>query len=151
MRDIPEHEARTLLNRPLRCEEWGEWVPLKTQPATSAVGAGVLDEFGLGTRLYVEFLYRRDHKTKFTYYSLTVFKRNAYGRDRVYQLAVNQTAKPLKDRHRLSHEHFGDKRVECEAEWGKWSYDEVIAYFCARTKIVFAPKPPHPEHFQLRG
>jgi hypothetical protein len=151
MQKIPEAEARRILAQPLRCEDWMDWMPVRVQAGTAFTAAGVLDAHGLGTKLLVELHFRRDLKTKLVTYMATVFLRNAYGRERVYQLTVTQSPKTLKDAHRRSHEHIGDLRVEGSAEWNEWGYDEVLAYFCKQTGIAFDPQPPHPELFQLKG
>lgn len=124
---------------------------IRTQPGTFTIGAGVVDSAGMGTRLYVQLDYRNSQKTRSTKYVFTVFKRQPYGNDRVYQLEVYQVPKQLKDLHKRSHEHFGDMRSEGDASWNDWGYDDVISYFISKTGIEFNPKPPHPEHFQLRG
>lgn len=149
MRDIPEVEARALLRAPLRCEDCGSWQPLKMSPDTMVLGAGILDVDGVGARMQLELSYRCGHKTKIKMYVFTVFKRNPYGSERVYQLAVTQSSKPIKDAHRKSHEHYGDARIIGQASWEHWDFDAVLAHFCMRTGIVFDPQPPHPEHFEL--
>ncbi|RJG08311.1 hypothetical protein D3872_24565 [Massilia cavernae] len=88
MRTITEDEARALMRDPLKCEDIGEWLPLKVQPGTVSVGVGVLDEFGASAQMYVELVYRRSHKTTVTRYVFTLFQRFPYGKERVYQLEV---------------------------------------------------------------
>jgi hypothetical protein len=149
MQNIPEAEARSLVSRPLICEEIDEWEPLKVQPGTSACGVGVLDESGQSVRMYVEFIHRASHKTKITIYLFTLFKRQAYGKERVYQLEVTQTPKRVKDLHKLSHEHMGSLRTLGGVDWADWDYDDVLAHFCAATNITFRPKPSHPDEFKL--
>ena len=151
MNDIKEAEASSLLSAPSRCEDCDEWSPIKTQPGSFTTGAGVLDSDGLGRRLFVQLDYRSSKKTRSTKYIFTVFKRQPYGNDRVYQLEVYQVPKQLKDMHKRSHEHFGDKRTLGDESWNDWEYDDVINYFVSRTNIAFYPLPPHPEHFQLKG
>lgn len=151
MNDIKEAEARALLSHPLKCEDCDDWQPIKTQPGSFTVGAGVVDASGLGTRLYVQLDYRNSRKTQSIKYIFTVFKRQPYGSERVYQLEILQVPKQLKDLHKRSHEHFGDARSKGDASWNDWEYDDVISYFVSRTNIEFCPRPPHPEHFQLKG
>ncbi|MES2322381.1 MAG: hypothetical protein V4633_08980 [Pseudomonadota bacterium] len=151
MKEIPESEARDLLVPGLVCEGCDDWQSKQVQPGTVFAGGGVVDSHGLGTRLIVDLLFRREQKTRFITYTFTVFRRNPLGRERIYQLAVTRTPKPLKDAHRRSHEHVGDKRYPGSAEWDNWEYDEILDYFCAKTNISFRPRPPHPEHFQLKG
>lgn len=151
MNDIPEAEARTLLAKPLKCEDSPSWEPLRIQPDTFQIGVGVLDEFGIRTGLYVQLNFHRGLKTKSVTYQFSVFKRQPYGLERVYQLEVVQWSRPIKDAHKQSHEHFGDKRTPGDASWDNWQYDDVIKHFCSRTNIQFQPALMHPEHFQLRG
>lgn len=151
MIDIPEAEARALLSSPLRCEGCEGWEPIRTQPSSCTVGAGVVNAIGVGSQLYVQLDYRNSLKTRTVKYVFTVMKRQPYGSDRVYQLEIFQVPKPLKDLHKRSHEHFGDSRSQGAASWNDWEYDDVLAYFSMQTNIAFYPKPPHPEHFQLRG
>lgn len=151
MQDIPEAEARALLSGPLRCEDCDEWEPVRIQPGTFTTSAGVLDAHGVGTRLHVNLDYRNSQKTKTIKYVFSVFKRQPYGRDRVYQLEIVQSPSQSKDLHKRAHEHYGKARINVDASWCEWRYDEVLAYFCRQTNIAFEPKPPHPEHFQLKG
>jgi hypothetical protein len=151
MHNILEAEARELVSNPLVCVDVGDWTPIKTQSDTRIVGVGVLDEHGVGVRMYVELVYRRSHKTNMTTYMFTLFKRYSYGKERVYQLEVRQTPVRIKDVHKISHEHMGCARTLGHANWASWGYDEVLAHFCARTNITFRPVPTHPEHFQLTG
>jgi hypothetical protein len=74
----------------------------------------------------------------------SIFKRNRYGTDRVYQLDVNQGPEPLKDNHRRPHEHWGNRRITGADEWATWGYDELLRYFCTRTGITFLPAPADP-------
>lgn len=151
MRNIPEQEALGLLRHPLACEDVGDWNPVKIQPGTKSLGGGVVDSDGVGAQMYVELVYRRSHKTNITIYMFTLFKRYSYGKERIYQLEVTQTPKRIKDMHKISHEHMGSARSVGHADWASWGYDEVLAYFCARTNITFRPMPAHPEHFHLTG
>lgn len=149
MQKISEEEARALVSRPLFCEDIDSWSPLRVQPGTASCGAGVLDESGQSARMYVELIYRATHKTKFTTYVFTLFKRSTHGKERVYQLEVTQTPKRIKDLHRLSHEHVGSLRSLGRVDWSDWDYEAVLAHFCVSTNITFTPKPRHPEEFLL--
>jgi hypothetical protein len=151
MNDIKEDEARLLLSSPARCEDCYEWSQMRIQPDSLTISAGVLDDYGRSKSLLVQLAYRNNLKTRSTKYIFTVFKRQPYGNDRVYQLEVYQVPKQLKDVHKRSHEHFGDKRTLGDDSWNDWEYDDVIKYFVNQTNIVFFPLPPHPEHFQLKG
>lgn len=151
MQDIPEAEARALFSKPLRCEDSPGWVPIKAQPDTFEIGVGVVDLLGMSTGMYVQLHYRHSQKTKIIKYQFTVFSRKPYGSERVYQLQVNHFHRQVHDAHQRSHEHIGKLRVTGDASWANWRYDDVIAYFCKQTNIVFDPDLSHPEHFQLKG
>jgi len=151
MNDIPKEEALALLNYRMTCEDPGDWEPVKVQPGTSILRAGLVDEDGASTQLQVDLMFRRTHKTGLLTYKFTVFKRQIYGHDRVYQLHIVQSKIKIKDAHALPHEHIGASRELGEAKWATWSYDEVLTHFCLRTNITFLPRPSHPEDFQLRG
>lgn len=151
MQDIPEYEARALLIEPRRCEDAPNWAPIKQQPGSFEIGVGVVDHEGKSTGLYVQLIFQRSYKTQIVRYRFTVFKRQRYGSDRVYQLQVNHFPRPVHDAHQRSHEHIGNRRVTGDAAWANWSYDDVIAYFCRQTNISFDPELLHPEHFRLVG
>ena len=151
MNNIPRNEAESLLSTPLRCEDCTEWTPIKLQPGSVAIETGIVNEMGVGTGLSVRLDYKNSPKTKIIRYQFSVFKRQPYGLDRVYQLTISQTPKLPKDLHSRSHEHMGDFRETGPSEWNSWKYDEVLDYFCRRTHIEFRPLPPHPEEFHLKG
>lgn len=149
MHTIPEEEARALLRSPLVCEEVAAWTPQKVQPGVVSCGAGVLSVDGQSVHMYVDLSYQRTQKTRMTKYIFTVFKRQRFGSERVYQLEVTQTPKRIKDTHRLSHEHMGLLRTLGDASWSEWGYHDVLAHFCESANITFAPQPAHPEDFHL--
>jgi len=151
MKDIPKEEALSLLARPMFCEDPDDWEPVKLQAGTVILRAGLVDIDGLSAQLQAELMFRRSHKTGITMYKFTVFKRQPYGLERVYQLDVVQSKVRIKDTHSLPHEHIGTSREQGDASWATWGYDEVLAHFCARTNISFKPPPNHPEFFQLKG
>lgn len=143
MADMPETAARALLCEPLQCLDCGEWVVSKDQPEVWIIRAGLTDEFGRATRLMVELRCRRTAGAMIRNFLFTVLVKTAYRIERVYQLEVNQTRKRLKDRHKRSHEHYGDARNLGDDSWKTWDFQEVFRYFCCQTKIEFWP-PPHP-------
>lgn len=151
MNDIPESEARALLSTSKFCELDGEWHPENVQPGTYVISAGLVDAEGLGTRMVVELRFRRGHKTGIIRYVFGVFKRNPHGSDRVYQLDVMQSKKPIKNLHDKSHEHIGAFRVSGQDSWVKWQFKDVLEYFCKTANITMSPGPVHPEHFELKG
>lgn len=145
MPTIPEAEARALLSRPQRCEGEFAWSTPKYRRTTRQLTAGLIDEGGAATHMYVELVFRYSPKAPMTTYLFTVFKDDHYGLARVYQLEVTGAQRRLTDLHKLSHEHIGDHRLNGKANWNDWEYDEVLAYFCARTNITFSPYPPKPD------
>lgn len=151
MQDIPESEARALLVELRRCEDAPDWLAIKLQPGSFEVGVGVVDYEGKSANLYVQLLFQRSHKTKIIRYCFSLYKRQRYGLERVYQLQVNHFPRPVHDAHQRSHEHIGKRRVTGDAYWANWRYDDVIAYFCKQTNIAFDPELLHPEYFQLKG
>ncbi|MNT30549.1 hypothetical protein D3C72_1663480 [compost metagenome] len=116
------------------------------------MSCGLLDANGRSAKLIVELRFRRSSKTNVAQYVFSVFRRVLpKGLERVYQLDVMQWPKPVRDQHQMPHEHFGNERNLGDDSWAKWSYDEVLAYFCARTNITFVPPVPHPEELRLKG
>lgn len=151
MRDISEAAARALLSAPTKCEDPPDWSPVKVYPGAVEIGAGVVDSLGRSAGLYVQLHYQNSYKTKIVKYRFTVFVRQPYGLERVYQLQVNHFPVPIRDMHQRSHEHLGKLRVTGDASWADWRYDDVIAHFSKQTNIAFDPVPPHPEQYQLKG
>lgn len=149
MPNIPEAEARALLGQQLTCEGAIHWLP-GTNARTVEIQAGLIDETGTGTNLFVKLSFHRGSRPGNAHYNFSVFQRNLYGLDRIYQLCVNQTSKRGKDAHRQPHEHLGSLRSDGSDAWQDWGYDEVLARFCAQTKIVFIPAPPDPAHTRKR-
>lgn len=147
MQSIPEAEARILLGRQLTCEDATDWFH-GTKPGVLHIQSGLTDANGSRTNLFVDLSVRGGSLTRNARYVFSVFRMNSYGFDRVYQLCVNLTSKPVKDAHNRPHEHIGDLRREGSAAWRKWDYDEILAYFCAQTNIVFLPAPADPEHYR---
>lgn len=151
MKDIPESEARALLTQQSFADCDQEWVPIHTQPGTFTIDLGLLDKEGVSRQMLVNLTFRRGLKTGIIKFVFTVRKRNPYGLDRVYQLEVVQSRYPLKDVHKKSHEHMGDKRLPGKSSWDSWGYDEVLRYFCAQANLTFISAPPDPEEYQLKG
>ncbi len=151
MRLVSPEEARSYLASPLICEDCPDWEPWNLQPTSVAITAGVLKENGSGARLIVELIYTRTHKAKEIKYRFTVFRREPWGNDPVYQLHIAQSAGAKKHLHSHPHEHVGTDRLAGDAVWAEWGYDEVLNLFCRRTNITFRPLPPHPDHFALKS
>lgn len=149
MPTIPEAEARMLLGRQLKCEDAPDWLP-GTTPGALQIQSGLTDERGVKTDLFVDLRMRRDVLRGDVRYMFSVFRTNLYGLDRVYQLCANLASNRIKNAHGRSHEHFGYLRRAGSAGWQKWGYDEILAYFCTQTKIVFVPAPSDPQHNRKR-
>ena len=148
MPDITESEARKLLERPQWCHNAGGWVSVPAQVYKRKLESGLVDSTGSRTGLYVNLNYLRRARSRFISYTFSVLRGNKFDVDRVYQLTVVCSAKPLKDKHRQCHEHLGNSRYIGDPEWQKWRYDEVLMHFCERANITFVPMPDHPDTFK---
>lgn len=149
MSDTSFDEACALLATPKICIDIGEWLPERGERWVCS--SGVTDIEGVGTGLMVHLAFRRSAKTHRTQYVFSVFRQNAWGLERVYQLDVVQFAKALKDLHDRPHEHMGDQRMPGETAWARWSFEDMLQHFCQRTKIKFHPNATPPESFELKG
>lgn len=101
--------------------------------------------------MMVKLYFRRGHKTGIVNYVFSVFKRTPHSLDRIYQLDVRQSKRPIKNLHDRSHVHIGALRVSGLKEWSQWEFEDVLDYFCTSTNITMSPGPVHPEHFELRS
>lgn len=151
MSRVTEAEALALLSDTMRCIDIGDWLPVRLQPNTWACGSGVVDSEGVRSTLTVELLFRRSPKTGMIWYKFSVFRRHVWGTEGVYQLDVQQYAKPLKNTHAMPHEHMGNQRIDGRPEWANWPFEDVLSYFTERTHIDFEPPVMHPENFELKG
>lgn len=151
MNVIPESEARALLANSTYCDLSGDWLADKVQPGTLKISSGLVDAQDIATKLLVELQFRRSRKTGIVTYLFSVFRRSPYGRDRVYQLDVRQSKKPIRNVHDRSHVHIGSLRVSGHDEWAQWSFEDVINYFCNSANITISPRPVHPENSELRS
>ena len=151
MFDIPESEAKALLDQGSCCINCEPWIPHKIIRFLSTATAGTLDGQGVSQGIIVSLDYYSHPLTQIKRYKFSVFKQRPYGLDRVYQLDVIQSKKTLKDAHAKPHEHFGNTRVTGEDAWSLWGYYDALNYFCERTKITFEPPVQTPdEAFKLR-
>ncbi|WP_238920911.1 hypothetical protein [Achromobacter xylosoxidans] len=152
MNNVTAEEALALLSSPLICEDCPDWVPGKELKGLLSTSCGLLDSTGRSAKLVAELRFRRSSKTHVAQYVFSVFRRTLpRGLERVYQLDILQWPKPVKDLHQMPHEHFGNERIQGDDSWSKWTYDEVLAHFCARANITFVPPVPHPEELRLKG
>lgn len=151
MLDIAEPEAKALLSEPLDCIDCEPWVPHKVVSFLNTASAGTVNSQGISPGIIVELNYSYNPLTHCKHYKFSVFKQRHYGKDRVYQLDIKQTKKPLRDAHAKPHEHFGDIRTDGDDAWSFWSYYEALDYFCMRTKITFVPQVQSPDDaFKLK-
>ena len=151
MRDVTEQDASALLAAPLLCEDCEDWKPSRTSKGLLEAGCGLISREGVNLRLYVDMRFRRTGKTNGRFYMFSIFRRQPYGQERIYQLDIRQYPVTPRDHHLLPHEHIGSARQIGDAEWLNWTYDQVLAHFCARTNVTFIPQLPHPDEFRLRG
>lgn len=156
--DIPESEARGLLARPLRCEDCGVWRQGRSHTSTLTTQTGLVDWTGKPTWLFVELKFsqslantKRRNKANNCHYVFSVYSWNQSGVKRVYQLDIGQSAKFAVGAHRGPHEHMGDHRTVGKEAWRRWSYGQVLAYFCQRTNVTFNPFPEDPALIQSKG
>lgn len=150
MNDVPENEAVLLLSQPLVCEDCRDWEPIKEIIGRHETSCGLLNNQGINVRLFLDMSYRRSPKTNTVRCVFSVFKRLPRGLERVYQLDISQWNKPVNDKHSQSHEHVGTKRIPGDSAWQRWTFDDIMMYFCRRTNITFAPPLAHPEVLQLK-
>lgn len=151
MNDVSKDEAEALLLYPQTCVDIGDWLPCRNQPTAFMCEGGILDSEGSRSPLTVQMTFRRSRSTNTTTHILTVFKRNSWGVQRVYQLDIQGFARRPKNLHDLPHEHFGRERMSGEAPWAEWGFHEMLRHFTLRTRIRFDPDPNAPEHFELKG
>lgn len=150
MNTISEVEALELLATPSVCEFDGDWLPEKVSPGTVAIAAGLVDAEGVGRRMIARLWFRHSRKTGLIKYKFSVFNRTPYSLDRVYELEVTHSPKPIKNLHAMSHEHIGALRRNGNESWSKWEFEDVLNYFSLTTNIDMRTRPKHPEHFELR-
>ena len=119
MNNIPEVEARELLATSSICEFEGDWLPEKVSPGTFTIAAGLMDRDGIGKRMVARLSFRHSQKTGLIKYKFSVFNRTRYSLDRVYELEVTHSPKPMKNLHAISHEHIGALRRNGNEAWSK--------------------------------
>lgn len=147
MKDIPEIEARSLLAEHTDCVDMGNWQQSRHSSGIFSAECGLLKN-GVFTQLHLDLVHSYNAKTKITHLKFSIFKKTPYGRDRVFQLDINQNPKAFKHVHNRPHCHWGDKRVCGDENWLTWSYDDAITYFIEQTKVRFDQLPTYPS-FEL--
>lgn len=151
MRDMPEAEARALLDRPLLCRDCGDFQMQEMPKGLTRIQCGLLDESGISVGMYVQLDYRLSPTTRLRKYDFSVFKQFSYGACRVYQLTIEQLPAKPKNIHAMPHEHFGCSRIDGPEEWLGWGFDAILNHFCARSNVQFDPIPDGPEILKLKG
>lgn len=149
MNDIPEQEARAILQSRYVCEDYGEWAPAKSLPDAHHLSCGLIDENSSFARMYVELMVKESRKTNIRHYKFSVLRHKPY-EARIYQLEIKTSPKSLKDKHQRPHEHIGDARISGDTTWGDWGFHDVLAHFKKRTNIEFRPDLENPMDFRLR-
>lgn len=151
MHTVSETEAIEYLGKPKLCRDAPYWEPRREQPNVHFVECGLLHQDDkLPSGLYLSLQYQRSRTTGMVRYLFTLFKLAPGGPQRVYQLDIRQHARKIKALHDLSHEHVGRRRFNGDPTWEEWSFDDVLRYFCERTRISFTPPLDDPEDFKLR-
>lgn len=151
MKDIPEREAKALLSKPLHCIDAGNWEVSSGQPGTYVLAVGLVDQDGARTQLQAEFRYRHSYKTNIDSYTFSIFQRQPWGSDRVYQLDVRKYPMKSVSEHNKPHEHLGDRRINGDLTWLTWTFDEILARFKNETGVQFDPEITNPLDFVLTG
>lgn len=150
MQDATVEEARALLAPGSICEDAPDWLASENRPWHRSVEHGLLRADGTraGLILTVDFVFSQ--RTQITKFQFGIYRGLVGGRQRVYQLTINQARKPLKDRHAWSHEHYGDERTTCPDGCDAWTFEQLLAYFCERTNLSIRPPIEDPATFRLK-
>lgn len=93
---IPFEVAKKLLEKPLICRDFGNWIASKKNSYIYEFECGLLDQDEMTCSLHVKFHYFYHPLTKVTSYTLSVFDKQLYGMERVYQLEVKKIKRKLK-------------------------------------------------------
>lgn len=150
MQDATLEEARALLDPGSICEDAPEWLDSESRPWHRGIEHGLLRPDGTRAGLILTVDYVFSPKTQLTKFQFGIYRGLLGGRQRVYQLTVNQARKPIKDRHAWPHEHYGDQRFACPDGCDTWTFDQVLSYFCDRTNVVLRPPIEDPTTFRLK-
>ena len=111
---------------------------------------GLLRPDGTRAGLILAIDYVFSQKTEIARYQFGIFRGMLGGRQRVYQLTISRSRRPIKDRHALSHEHYGDQRLPCPDDSNTWSFDQALSYFAERTNLTFRHPIEDPTLFRLK-
>lgn len=145
MKDIPRSEAESYLQNQLTCVDIAWDNAPSISPFTLAATSGVVDETGTRKGFFVELTYYSHPKTKQVRFLFTLYKKNPWGPERVYQLDILQSPRKLKDAHKASHEHIGDFRQNGSENWNNWKFEDALQHFMKMTNIRFEPRIDSPE------
>lgn len=151
MNNVSHAQALALLGQSLLLEGPCEFLPSRHRPWHYVIEQGLVNRTD-STRagLTVKLEYVITPKAHLRTWQFGVFKAQLGSPSRVYQLTITSAKKPIKDLHRLSHEHMGDCRSEAQPQWSGWTFEQALTYFCSRTNITIEPPLDNPEHLRLR-
>jgi hypothetical protein len=148
---ISETEARLRLRGPYFCYDWSRSPEVDGTVVTIICRSGVLDDSGAPTGLLVDLRVSRGRAKKREKFNFSVFRRNWNAYERVYQLTISKGLGRKRNWHSAPHEHWGKARIDGDLSWEYWSLDEALAFFCARTHVAFATRPPIHQMVSRKG
>lgn len=150
MQDALYDEAQALLAPGSVCEDPPDWAGLEHRPWHREIEHGLLRPDGMRAGLILVIEHMSSPKTQITRYQFGIYRGILGGRQRVYQLTISKSRRPIKNRHALSHEHYGDQRLSCPSDCSAWSFEQALAYFAERTHLTFQPPIEDPTSFRLK-
>lgn len=150
MISVTEEEARELLSSPLLLEGPCEFFACKQRPWHHTIEQGLLRTDGTRAGLLAKIEHVIAKSTHLRTFQFSVFRSQLGGPQRVYQLTVTSSKRPMNDLHQLSHEHFGTLRSEPQPQWASWTFEQAMSYFCERCCITIDPPIDNPETLRLR-
>ena len=146
--DVPHDEAVALLAIPSVCEDATEWGATKERSWYQYIEQGLLREDGTRAGLVMKIEYSSTPKTGRETMQFSIYKSRLGGLSRMYQLTIDKFRKPIKDKHKLPHEHIGDLKRYKE-EWLYWSFEQAMAHFCKETSLTIRPPIGNPTQLRL--
>ena len=150
MNKLQENEAKSLLTKPLFCEDLGDWMPNKKSNYIHEIESGLIDEDGITTKLHLKFHYFYHPTTKVKNYIFSVYNKTPYGLERVYQLDIVQTKRYIKDLHKRPHEHIGNKKLALDETFQNCNFEVALNHFLSQTNITITGGVDSPNEFKLK-
>ena len=150
MKDMPENQARALLASPSFAQDVGDWCCNKNRPWHNYIECGLVTKDGTRAGLIMRLEYAYSTATNSKTMQFGVLKSAPYGLQRVYQLTIKQTRKPIKDAHALPHEHWGDTRIPANKDCLSFTFAQAMAHFCQQTNITITPPVEDPTQYRLK-